>query len=171
MRIRDLAWDDFPALTETYFAIYDEVRDSPDLGISLFPERPTLGAETAWFASLYQAIQDRAAIAVVAEEQGKAVGMCEVKRKGSQENRHIGVLGILVDRPWRGRGFGRALLKSAIDCSRGKFELVELSVFTPNTQARRLYESFGFRSWGTLPKGIRRDGRYIDLEHMVLELK
>jgi ribosomal protein S18 acetylase RimI-like enzyme len=75
-----------------------------------------------------------------------------------------------VGRPWRGRGIGRALLRAAIDRSRGRFELVELSVFATNTRARKLYESVGFRSWGVLPKGIQRQGRPIDLEHMVLEL-
>jgi RimJ/RimL family protein N-acetyltransferase len=170
VRIRDLAWEDFPSLTEGYLALYDEVRTDPDLGISLFPERPTIGAEVTWFAGLYKAVLDGSAVAVVAEEEGRAVGLCDVKPKGVQESRHVGVLGILVERRRRGHGLGRALLEGAIERSRGKFEIVELAVFASNSRARRLYESVGFRAWGTLPKEILRDGRRLDVDHMFLEL-
>jgi RimJ/RimL family protein N-acetyltransferase len=171
MVIRDLAWGDYPQLAENYFAMYDEVKENPEFGISLLPERPTMSEEADWFVHLYRRVLDGAAVAAVAEEEGKAVGLCTVDRKGPhEEGRHIGVLGISVARPWRGRGIGRALLHYVIARCQGKFELLELNVYASNAPARTLYKSVGFRAWGTLPKGIRRGGRHIDLEHMVLEL-
>jgi ribosomal protein S18 acetylase RimI-like enzyme len=171
MGIRELEWKDYPHLAENYFALYDEVKENPDLGISLLPERPTMSEEADWFVHLFRRVLDGTCVAAVAEEDGKAVGLCTVDRKAPQsEGRHIGVLGISVARAWRGRGIGRALLQDVISRSRGKFELIELAVYASNDAARQLYRSVGFRPWGTLPKGIRRGERHIDLEHMVLEL-
>jgi ribosomal protein S18 acetylase RimI-like enzyme len=172
MVVRDLAWGDFRDLLENYYALYDEVRENPDLGISLLPDRPSLGEEVDWFAHLFRGVQEGVVVASVAEEEGRAIGLCTVHRKApTQESRHIGVLGISVARAWRAKGIGRALLTHVIDRCRVKFELLELSVFVSNTRARELYRSVGFRSWGVLPNGILREGRHTDLEHMFLELE
>lgn len=171
MTIRELAWGDFAALVENYFALYDEVHDHPDLGIPLFPERPSLGEEAEWFVGLYRGVEEGSAVAAVAEEGGRAVGLCNVNRKGAhREGRHIGVLGIAIARPWRRKGIGRQLLRFAIERCRPKFELVELTVFASNTHARDLYASLGFVPWGVEPKGVKRDGRYTDVVHMSLDL-
>jgi RimJ/RimL family protein N-acetyltransferase len=171
MGIRDLAWMDFPAITDIYYSLYQEVVENPDLGITLFANRPSLGEEAEWFARLVHRVDERNSVAVVAEEDGKAVGLCTIDRRGpAAELGHIGVLGIMVAKSFRGRGLGRELLREAIARSAGRFELLELTVFTSNTHARGLYRSVGFRPWGTMPKAVRRSGRYTDLEHMVLEL-
>lgn len=172
MRIRELEWNDFPSLTENYYALYEEVQSNPDMGISLFPEKPTLAAEADWFAALFRQVQEKSGVACVAEEAGRAIGECHVGRKApTVEAQHVGVLGILVAREFRGRGVGRALMQSCLERCRGKFQLVELSVFATNGAGRKLYESLGFRTWGSLPAGILRQGRYIDLVHMVRDLR
>ncbi len=170
MVVRDLAWSDFTALVENYFALYEEVLENPDIGVSLFPQRPTLGEEAEWFARLYRRVQEGVAVASVAEEQGRAVGLCNVERKTHAEGQHIGVLGILVAREWRRKGIGRALLEHTIVRCRGRFEFLELAVFASNTHARTLYQSLGFRPWGVEPQAILRGGRRTDLEHMMLHL-
>jgi RimJ/RimL family protein N-acetyltransferase len=169
--IRDLAWADFNAIVECYYALYDEVREFPDLGVSLHPQRPTIGHEAEWFSGLWRRIDEGASFAAVAEEEGKAVGLCHVDRHDGPESTHIGVLGIMVDRPWRNRGLGRQLVRYVIDRSRSRFELIELSVFVSNEPARALYRSLGFRPWGVEPRGLLRGGRYTDIEHMTLDLK
>jgi RimJ/RimL family protein N-acetyltransferase len=171
MVIRGLGWGDFDSLVDNYFALYDEVLDNPDLGISLFPQRPTRGEEAEWFADLYRAVEEGHAVARVAEEDRRAIALCTVRRRGPhREALHIGVLGISVARAWRRRGLGRQLIASALEGCAGKFELVELSVFATNQHARTLYASLGFREWGTLARGVLRDGRYTDIVHMVLVL-
>lgn len=157
-------------MVETYFALYDEVQTNPEVGISLFPQKPSFADEIEWFASLFRAVHEGAAVAVIAEEEGRAVGHCAVRPNSGPESRHVGVLGLLVDQKWRAKGIGRALMIEALAQSRGKFEMVELSVFATNAHARRLYESLGFRHWGMLPNGLRRNGRFIDHEYMVLPL-
>jgi len=93
-----------------------------------------------------------------------------VGRTPDAEDGHVGVLGILVERDHRGRGVGRALLEEAIARSRGRFELLRLSVNADNPRARRLYERFGFRKVGSIPRSHRRYGTYVDEELMVLRL-
>ncbi len=171
MEVREVRWEDFSDVTRAYYDLYDEVKTNPELGITLFAARPTLGQEGEWFAKLLREMEDGNRVAAVAIVDGKAVGLCEVHRKGlSQEMAHVGELGILVGRGYRGRGVGKALLEYVLSRCRGRFSLIVLSVFTTNEQARALYRSLGFRAWGTLPKAIRRNGRLIDEEHMVLEL-
>lgn len=171
MTVRDLTWRDFPALVEDYWALYDEVLQDPELGITLFPKRPTLGEEAEWFARLYRQVQDREAVAGVVEEEGRAVGLCTIRRKNpTREAAHVGVLGISIAKAWRGKGLGRPLMEHTLDRGRGLFELVELCAFATNARALALYESLGFRRWGLQPRATRRGDRYIDEVYMQLEL-
>lgn len=172
MEIRELRWEDFGPLVENYLAVYDEVGTDPDIGIPLFETRPTLGEEAVWFAELFRETQSGRTLAGVAVEEGRAVGLCTVApRSAHREVQHRGVLGILIAKGSRGRGIGRALLEFVIERARGRYEFVDLTVFASNLRARRLYESLGFRSWGMLPHGVRRNGRYTDVEHMALDLR
>jgi RimJ/RimL family protein N-acetyltransferase len=171
MEIRSLAWTDFDPITDVYYALYDEVQEDPDLGVTLLAARPTLGEEAEWFARLWHRIEAGNSLGLVAVVEGRAVGLCTVDRKGpSQELGHLGVLGIMVGKAHRRHGLGRALLREVIARAPSRFELLELAVFATNTHARALYESVGFRAWGHLPKGVRRNGRYTDVDYMVLEL-
>jgi ribosomal protein S18 acetylase RimI-like enzyme len=57
-------------------------------------------------------------------------------------------LGIAVARPFRGRGIGRQLLRSLIECARQhKYQRLSLSV-APGNPARALYEAEGFQKVG-----------------------
>ena len=51
----------------------------------------------------------------------------------------------------RSKGAGRALLDAAI-------------------QQARNYERAGFRSWGREPRALHWKGRFVDEDHLVLEL-
>jgi L-amino acid N-acyltransferase YncA len=90
---------------------------------------------------------------VVADAGGRIVGMVnvDVSRFG------YGVLGMLVDAGWRGRGVGSALLQAAIDLSRelGVHKLC-LDVWPANAAALGLYRKFGFVEEGRLVKQYRR---------------
>ncbi len=132
-----------------------------------------MAEEVDWFAGLYRQVLLGNAVAVVAERRGRPVGSCTVLRAGpaGSEGGHVGILGILVHEGHRGAGVGSALLRSALRRSRTMFETVRLGVFGTNTGARRLYERFGFRPAGTIPRAFRRRGRYIDEELMVLPFR
>jgi RimJ/RimL family protein N-acetyltransferase len=80
--------------------------------------------------------------------------------------------GLYVRPSYRRQGLGarvvRAVLRHAeslpgVDC-------VELSVSSEAPGALRLYESLGFRTWGTEPDALRYEGRTASQHHMLVRL-
>jgi GNAT superfamily N-acetyltransferase len=90
---------------------------------------------------------------VVAVAGGQIVGMLhvEVSRFG------FGDLAMLVDRGWRGRGVGSALLLGAIDWARDHgLHKLSLEVFAHNSSAIALYRKSGFVEEGRRLRQFRR---------------
>jgi RimJ/RimL family protein N-acetyltransferase len=93
------------------------------------------------------------ASSIVAAAGDQIVGMIntEVSRYG------FGELGMLVDRDWRGRGVGSALLQATIDWARDHgLHKLSLEVFAHNTAAITLYRKCGFVEEGHRVKHYRR---------------
>ena len=89
----------------------------------------------------------------VAVDGYQVIGMIhvEVSRHG------FGEIGMLVDREWRGRGVGSALIQAAIDWARGHgLHKLSLEVFAHNTAAIALYRKCGFVEEGHRVKHYRR---------------
>ena len=174
MIVRELRWGDFDDLRETYYRCYDERDAGHPIGITLFTERPSLADEVAWFAGLFRQFAGGESVVVVAEHAGHVIGNCTIGPRGAgrtSESGHVGELGILIHPDHRGQGVGAALLERAIAASRGRFDLIRLSVFATNLRARRLYERFGFLGCGRIPAAIRRGTEYVDEEIMILDLR
>jgi RimJ/RimL family protein N-acetyltransferase len=90
---------------------------------------------------------------IVAAVGDQIVGLIhtEVSRHG------FGELGMLVDRDWRGRGVGSALLQATIDWARAHgLHKLSLEVFAHNTAAIALYRKCGFVEEGHRVKHYRR---------------
>lgn len=84
---------------------------------------------------------------------------------------HRAMLGMGVERPWRGKGHGRALLAAAIGWARvAGLVWLDLGVFAHNHRARKLYASVGFVELGTTRDRYRVDGTVIDDVAMALAL-
>ncbi len=81
-------------------------------------------------------------------------------------------LGMLVAAPWRGRGVGSALLRTAVDWAReAGAHKVALQVWPHNEAALALYRKFGFVEEGRLRRHYRRrDGERWDAVVMGLLL-
>ena len=78
---------------------------------------------------------------VVAVAGGQVIGMIHL-----EATKHgFGQIGMLVDRGWRGRGVGSALVRAAIALARERgLHKLSLEVFAHNTAAIALYHSVGF---------------------------
>jgi ribosomal protein S18 acetylase RimI-like enzyme len=110
---------------------------------------------------------------LVAVVDGVVAGYVRVVPASSLEsNRHVHeVRGLAVDSAYRRRGVARRLMDAAADeaVKRGA-RVLKLRVLAPNTSARTLYESCGFKVEGVLRREFLLDGRYVDDVLMALEL-
>ena len=105
-------------------------------------------------------IEERAALfarsmdgSVVAVAGGRIVGFLHV-----EASRHgFGEFGMLVDRDWRGRGVGSALIQAAIGWARSQgLHKLCLEVFAHNAAAIAVYRKSGFVEEGRRVKQYRR---------------
>ena len=101
---------------------------------------------------------------MVAEVDGRAVGMAGLIVPGMARQRHTAGVGIMVHTDYQGRGIGRALMEALLDIADNWLMLkrVELSVFTDNERAVRLYESLGFVVEGTKRYAAVKNGVHAD---------
>ncbi len=84
---------------------------------------------------------------------------------------HRAMLGMGIERSWRGQGHGRALLQAAIAwANQARLAWLDLGVFAHNERARALYRSAGFVEVGRTPDRFRVDGVTIDDIAMVRAL-
>lgn len=104
----------------------------------------------------------------------KLVGAIGLYRKEQLKQRHkLGIWGMYVTKAHRGRGFGRMLILEVLRVARTleNAGFVELGVESSNESAKSLYESLGFRRWGTEPAALYVNGKYFDEDFMSLKLE
>ena len=101
---------------------------------------------------------------MVAEVDGRVVGMAGLVIPAMARQRHTAGVGIMVHTDYQGRGIGRALMEALLDIADNWLMLkrVELSVFTDNERAVRLYESLGFVVEGTKRYAAVKNGVHAD---------
>jgi len=83
------------------------------------------------------------------------------------------IWGVYVAGRARHRGIGRELLVHLL-AHAGKIDGIEqiaLVASTPQTAAIELYRSLGFRTFGTQQRALKLGERYVDQEHMVLDVR
>lgn len=101
---------------------------------------------------------------------GKIVGGCDIKVGRSRES-HVGTLGLMVDKDFRGQGLGEQLLKMVLEHGKKMgLKIAKLNVFHDNIRARNLYKKIGLVEYGKLPNGMYRKGKYSDKIEMYKNL-
>ncbi len=74
-----------------------------------------------------------------------------------------GDLYIYIDKEYRNRGIGKALIGLILDLAKkDKYETVVLEVDSNNKTAIQLYKKTGFVVFGVLPKAYKLNGKYYD---------
>ena len=77
--------------------------------------------------------------------------------------RFVADFSVYVERAWRGKGVGRALLARLIELGREHgFHKLALSAFPTNAGGVALYERMGFRTVGIYREQGQLDGRWVD---------
>lgn len=102
---------------------------------------------------------------------GEVRGHLDLHGGRMASEQHRAMLGMGVERGWRGRGHGTALLHAAIRWARAaELTWLDLGVFAHNQRARALYRSVGFVEVGVTQDRFRVDGQIIDDVAMVRRL-
>jgi len=162
--IRSVRWDDLDDLLEFINSLVEEDTDI------LRSTKVTRGEEAEWLGKRLARIDKGELIDAVAELDNKVVANSEVEKRTDRMS-HVGYLGIGVKSACRGIGIGRQIMKTLIQESRkAGLKILVLDHFETNKTARQLYEKVGFKETGRIPKGISKNGKYIDLIRMTLEL-
>lgn len=123
-------------------------------------------SEELWLTRLADnATPGKVDLPLVAELNGELVGSAGLHPAGpSQRRRHALQIGILVARAAQGQGVGTALMTALCDYADRWLNAlrIELTVYTDNEVALRLYRRFGFEIEGTFRGYAMRDGQYVD---------
>jgi L-amino acid N-acyltransferase YncA len=153
--VRPAQADDARAMAELFASVAEErdgIATEPPVDID---ERAVMFARSAGGS-------------MVAVADGEIIGMLhvEVSRHG------FGELGMLVDRSWRGRGAGLALVAAAIEWARDQgLHKLCLEVFAHNAAGIGLYRKCGFAEEGRRAQQYRRaNGELWDSIVMGLQL-
>jgi ribosomal-protein-alanine N-acetyltransferase len=124
-----------------------------DLDEVLAIERVAFSMPWSRGAFVYEMEQNRVARCWVMREEGRPIGYLCLWEIADE----LHITNVAVEPSRRRQGVGRALLKGVLDDARERrLRLVVLEVRPSNTEARTLYEAFGFRVIG------RRRGYYYD---------
>jgi RimJ/RimL family protein N-acetyltransferase len=157
-----------PADAEAYRSVrLCALREKPPAFGSLPEVEPSL-SETA--ARLLES-DDRCFFGAFQGEQ--LIGIIRLSRYSSPNEKHRSYLGGLYVLPsFRCHGCGRALVREALNraTNTSGIRRVNLTVVTQQEAAIRIYQSFGFRTYGTEQETFSRDGRFYDEYLMTLEL-
>jgi len=101
------------------------------------------------------------------------IGSVGMFRESKLKTRHqLYIWGMYVAPDFREQGIGAALIKAAIEHGRSLDGIVQvhLAVSEDAKAAHSLYESLGFRRWGTEPRAVCVNGEFFDEHHMVFDL-
>ncbi len=165
--VRSAEADDAAAVLENFRAAHAETDN-----LLTYPDEIHFGVEDEE-KFITKTGSDPRAVELIAVAYGRVIGTAGVSPVGGHDKiMHRAEFGISILREYWGRGIGRALTESCIECARAAgYSQLELSVVSDNTRAVRLYEHVGFTEYGRNPQGMRtRDGRYQEFILMRLEL-
>lgn len=102
---------------------------------------------------------------LVHEDSGKVVGWVSFQSfYGRPAYDHTAEISIYISPQYRGKGLGRLLLEESLKLTEPLFiKNVVCFIFSHNTPSIRLFKSFGFEEWGTLPNVAEMDGNEYSL--------
>lgn len=115
-----------------------------------------------WVSWIQRTIHSRE-ILLIAEVEEKYAGHVTIQPEEWMASQHVGKLGIVVIKPYRGIGVGKALMICAEETAqKERYQKIILSTFIDNEIAKHMYESLGYRSVGIRKRHFKMHHGYID---------
>jgi phosphinothricin acetyltransferase len=102
---------------------------------------------------------------IVAEAEAGVVGWGSLNSFNARAAYdHVADFSVYVERAWRGKGVGRALLEALVEKARAlSYHKLVLAAFPFNDAGMHLYERTGFRPVGVYKEQGKVDGRFVDI--------
>lgn len=142
-----------------------------DTFLSFAGEKYSLAHEKNWLENALAEIKFHKNYILWAEYDGQIVGNCDIKRGPSSRDSHVGTVGLMIDKDFRGQGLGKYLLKKILEhAKKMNYKIAKLDVFSDNEIAIKLYKKMGFKEYSRLPNGFFRKGKYSDKVEMYKEI-
>lgn len=106
------------------------------------------------------------------KESGEIVGNGYIHSSPRSRIKHKSEIAISVKKSHWGKGVSSLLMNALIDYAKSTHftETIFLEVASENQRAIKLYEKFGFVSYGITKNAIKLDNRYLDWIQMRLDL-
>ena len=104
---------------------------------------------------------------------GRYAGNCRFDGKtATRKFAHRASLGIALLQEFTGRGLGGIMLEKLLSVAKQKgYEQMELTVYSENIRARKLYKRLGFKECGAIPDAVKfSDGTTCDEIYMYKKL-
>jgi RimJ/RimL family protein N-acetyltransferase len=149
-----------PADAEQVISLMREVASEPDSYMSFTPDEASV--PVGFTAGLIQKYNDLDNLYLVGDHDGRIIAdlTCAIDPRWSLCS-HVAVLGMEIQKKYRGQGLGTLMVEHAIEWARRR-EVVrlELEVFEENGAAIRLYTKFGFEIEGCKRAYVFQRGAY-----------
>lgn len=154
--LRTPRWEDLDNLMELINSLVDEKAEIART------EKVTREEEAEWLPKMLSNLEKDDLFFLVAEVGGKVVASSDVHILCGDE-KHVGVLGIVVKSGFRNLGIGTEMMKTLEEQSVARgLKILTLQVFATNKRAIHVYENVGFVQTGRVPRKHYREGQYID---------
>lgn len=127
-------------------------------------EQISLKEETEYLNKQIEKIGKNKAVKLLVFNKNKLIGVSDIIMQDKASD-HIGAFGITVVKEFRNQGIGKLLMKLVLEEAKKKIKdlrIISLGIFSGNKTASKMYEKFGFKEYGKLPKGLKYKDRYVD---------
>ncbi|HMB91440.1 MAG TPA: GNAT family N-acetyltransferase [Rhodothermales bacterium] len=141
--------------------------DEPEGFTATVAERAPL--PLAWWTARVSDEPDPAELVYGAFVDARLVGVAGLRFERRERTRHkASLFGLCMLPSFRGQGIARALVEQVLTQARSTPGtcVVQLKVMASNVPALQLYESCGFRPYGTEPYAIKMDEAFVSVVHM-----
>jgi RimJ/RimL family protein N-acetyltransferase len=136
-------------------------------------EQVTLGHETKYLNRQLKRIVKKTTVELFVFCNNKLIGISSIDMKDKTES-HEGVFGISIANEYRGEGIGKIFMKMVLEEAERhmpQLRIITLGIFGGNVIAKSMYEKFGFKEYGRLPKGVLHKGKYVDHIYMYKNIR
>ena len=132
-------------------------------------EQKTLEEEKEYLNKSLKNISAGNIVQLLAFDKDVLVANVSIERKKNLIENHVCSLAMGIKKEYRDKGLGKILIKEIHSMAKKTLngvKICRLTVFGNNARAIHLYESFGYKKIGVLPKGIKWRNKFVDHVYM-----